>query len=82
MEISYQTKVVNIRRVSFSGKLFANNNLYYYIDEGNGSHLIEDYLDRFLDKHVKLTIELLGYDSDDSDILDDEHEEWRCYDLH
>ena len=81
MEISYQTKLVNIRRVSFSGKLFVNNNLDCYIDEGSSSYLIEDYLNNFLDKRVKLTIELID-NTDDSHLLDDEDEEWRCYDLH
>ena len=81
MEISYRTKIIDIRRVSVSGNLFVNNNGDYYIDEGSTSYLIEDYLDKFLDKSVKWTIEL-NSSEDDSDILDDEDEEWRCYDLH
>ena len=53
----------------------------WQIKEGSTWEDLDTWLEKFSGKSVKVSIELNNQE-DDSGILDDENEEWRCYDLH
>ena len=84
MKFSYRTKIVDMRSVEFVGELkyaFTDDLAGWQIKDGSTWEDLDTWLEKFSGERVRVTIELTSPE-DDSDLLDDEDEEWRCYDLH
>ena len=84
MKFSYRTKIVDIQSVELVGELeyaFTDDLAGWQIKDGSTWEDLDTWLEKFSGERVRVTIELANPE-DDSHLLDDEDEEWRCYDLH